>query len=234
MPPFTIAQVIRISFSVIGRNLVVLLGLSVALGLVANQIHRVVLSGVENAVLFAVGEMVIYAATSALFASSVVFTVASDARGSKGKLAPMLRCAVEAFGPVFVLSFLLNGLSALPWLITLVLFLALHVVFWTALPALVLERKGLVSALQLGSRHSRGKRWQVAGLALVASAFFAVVLIGLWSLAPYGSMSDEHQAFWDIFVFAPIDVFFVVAMAVSYFLMNDSDPNEETVLSVFD
>jgi len=53
MQHFTIAQVIRISFSVIGRNLVVLLGLSVALGLVANQIHRVVLSGVENAVLFA-------------------------------------------------------------------------------------------------------------------------------------------------------------------------------------
>jgi len=216
---FSIGNVISRTFSVLGRNAVLLLLLSVLLvGIptaIVNVLQMTLLSGSNRADLFTplnIGlgllGMLIGVASNAVLQAAVIYATVDDLSGRKASLGDSLAVGLRYFLPLLGISIIVGAgcfVGAIFFIIPGVLLaLALSV----AAPVAVMERTGVFGALGRSvelTRNNRGAIF-VLGLAYVVVLWIVEMVIAaviggfgfasIASSARVGAMSaDSLQAF---------------------------------------
>lgn len=245
-PPFTVGNVLRISWSVVRRN-AMLIALGGAIFSVGIHLVGLFVGDLSDPVLQVVVVYFLRVVLMALLAVALSYVVACDARGRRASPLGALRAAGAGFGPVLALMLIWNVVSAVGsldfganfvnWLVggwaTFVLTYVPLVFLWTAFPSAALERRGIVAALSRAFGQTQGHRLQALGLvALPAIVSFIAVPI----IAASGRPDLITLAVWLVTVF-----YLLVTQAVSFFLLGGTpvdgvlpESGDEKVLSAFD
>jgi len=244
---FTIWRVFRISFGVIKRNLVLFLMVALILEFPVNYLG-IAFGGDEVASIADVADIFVRAALDSLLASAISYAVGCDARGNRADLAGMLTRMRAVFFPVLVLSLLFEAVPALPWFLApresfggtfaLVWFLGswlvLTVLLWTAVPVAVAEGRGVVPAVRRALSQSKGQHVRILGMLLILVSALLIGLILEWLVGEGALFMFEQPGLAEWLLAAVFDLMLLVAMAVSYFLLDDPDPDPESVAAVFE
>lgn len=187
---FDIGRVVRTTFGVIRRNGAGFLLLSALMvGLPAlvfgflqfGMIQRVGVSatGLPNynapMVLLGIAGFVVTLITGALFQVAVVKTTVGDLNGAK--VAPMsgLGLAMRLVLPVIALTIVMIVGVGLGWILLLVPGIILGTMWSVAIPALIVEKRGVFASLKRSRDLTRKHRWKIFALFLIyIIAYFAV------------------------------------------------------------
>ena len=209
-PDFTVGGALRQTFDIVGRHAATLLGLTAAfyavpaavlsllpkLGLVlsAGAIQEAAATG-EPLPTFAVGGLIAYGLISGvvIFLGSLLATAAvvwTSYEGLRGRPADFPAAAARALRVLpanFAMALLISLAFMLGFLLLVVPGIMLILRWSAALPALVVERAGILGSLGRSRDLTRGHRWAILGfllvLALIDLVVFGVLGFGGWGLA---------------------------------------------------
>jgi hypothetical protein len=172
--PFDIGEVLGDTFAVIGRNIVVLANLAVLFVAIPEAINIAGVALAQVAPVFGLLALIGQLATAVglLLAYAAIFQVAmQDLHGQPVATDRLFRVAAGKFWPLLGL-FLLFTLGVTVGLLLLVVPGVVLAMAWSvAMPAVVLEDRGVFSAFGRSAALTRGKRWSIFLL------FFIVWLI---------------------------------------------------------
>lgn len=120
--------------------------------------------------------------------------------------------------PAFLVGLFEGGIAGLLLIPALALVAYLFVIFYTAIPAVVTERPGVLGAFSRSLELTKGSRWRIFGLMLAVLAIMIVASIVIWM--PLGLMSAfvglSALTLVGFVVNALLTVFLVVVMTVAY------------------
>lgn len=172
---------------------------------------------------------------------ALTFGVVQKLRGIPTDLGQVLTIGFKSFLRVLVVGIVYGLLVGLGTVLLVVPGMIVMTIFYVALPAAVLENKGVGGAMARSSDLTRGNRWQIFGAVLL----FAVVMFGatlLIGLLLYLTMKD--QALQEGSIPAWLEVAFTLLLApfgatmpaVCYFLLRTGKENVDAkqVAAVFD
>ena len=181
---FEMGRVITRTFEVLGRNFVAFALLALLLGGLPNLLVGLVqMRFVDNQAMFQpemiggtiVGALVMLAAAFVLQASIVHATV-TDLNGRRVVLGDSLKVGLRDCLPLFGLAILMGLGIMLGALLLIIPGLILTVVWSVAVPAKVVEKLGVLQAMQRSRDLTRGHRWPIFGL-------FVLYAIANWILS---------------------------------------------------
>lgn len=119
-------------------------------------------------------------------AAAVVYGTAQDLRGRRADMGACIGRGLAVMFPVLGVAFVTGLLIALATLALVVPGLIVATMLWVAIPAAVMERRGL-SALSRSSSLTRGYRWKVFGIIVLLSILLMVPILGVFIVV------DEYQ-----------------------------------------
>lgn len=185
--PFSIGGVLGTSLSVFFRNIIPFGILSLVLGIPYLLIQVGVIPigqvGPDGSVdyLGLAISGIISTLTSCLITAALVYGTFQDLRGQRAGMGACIAGALSTLIPVAVGAILYAiaiGLASLAFIIP---GLILATVWWVYVPAIVIERQGIMSAFGRSAQLTKGRRWSIFGLILlvVALGFAVGAVVGL-------------------------------------------------------
>jgi len=246
---FTIGNVVGTSFAVLRRNMVpfgifaLVFGLinSVvewASGIVGSQIAAAVKADEPfswetwaTTILLAIAVFIAGMVISSLATAAVSYGVFQDVRGHRAGTVDCLARGLASILPVVAASLVFSVLVSLASLLLLIPGVLIWLAYWLYVPAIVVEKRGIMESFRRSAFLTRGRRWMVVGLWLVVGIAALLVSSGLTSvLRPamggwsFGALYVSNSA---------IMAFYAVVNVVGYsYLRIDKDGGD--IAAVFD
>nr|WP_255500755.1 glycerophosphoryl diester phosphodiesterase membrane domain-containing protein [Caulobacter sp. 17J80-11] len=109
--------------------------------------------------------------------AALVHGAVEDLRGDRSSWGRSLRAGTERLLPAIGLALVVVVALALAGLLLLVPGLVLALMWMAAVPALVVERRGVRASLARSAKLTEGRRWAVLGTLLLFLAFGCVVFV---------------------------------------------------------
>lgn len=119
-----------------------------------------------------------------LIAAAVVYGTSQDLRGRRAGLADCLGRGLAVIFPVLGVALVVNIMISLATLALIIPGLIVATMLWVAIPAAVLEKKGL-GALSRSTELTSGYRWKIFGLIILLGALLLIPIVvmgGLFAL----------------------------------------------------
>lgn len=191
---FDFGRVIEGTFGVIGRNVVVFLLLSLLIVALPHALFWAAMaSGTQgeaaglyaySALSWPIGMM-----TSFLLQAAVVHGAAADLGGRKAGLGECLRTGFAHVLPVLAIGVVVSVGVVFGLLLLIVPGAMLAAAWAVAVPARVVERKGVFAALGRSANLTRGHRWPIFGLFVILGLIGWVIgtVVGLLGIAVAGA-----------------------------------------------
>lgn len=114
--------------------------------------------------------------------AAVVYGTAQDLRGRRAGMAACIGRGLAVMVPVLGVAFVTGLLIGLASMALIVPGLIVATMLWVAIPAAVMERRGL-SALSRSLSLTRGYRWKVFGLIVLLSIVLVTPILGVYIVA---------------------------------------------------
>ncbi|NEX91598.1 hypothetical protein [Caulobacter sp. 17J65-9] len=191
---FDMARVVRRTFGVIRRNLIPFCGLAVVFGALpylvvtlGGQQVRTEAASFTNVMVSIVG-WVVTTVCSYTLQAAIIYCTVKDLNGKKPSLEAALQVGLRNFLALFGLAIVMGLGLGLAFVLLIVPGCMLMAAWAVAVPAVVMENKGVGESLSRSSRLTKGSRWPVFGLIAV----YSIVVIGLsMGLAAGGVVSGQ-------------------------------------------
>jgi uncharacterized membrane protein len=167
---------------------------------------------------------------------ALTFGVVQKLRGIPTDLGQVLTIGFKSFLRVLVVGIVYGLLVGLGTVLLVVPGMIVMTIFYVALPAAVLENKGVGAAMRRSSDLTRGNRWQVFGAVLL----FVLVMAGVMALLGlllYQTMKDGVFPAWlEVAINLVLAPFGATMPAVCYFLLRTGKENVDAkeIAAVFD
>jgi MFS family permease len=241
-PQFGIGRVMGTSFSVLGRNFVPFITLSIICGIpnilfsLLNPDLRQVLSGnfqptprvgfgSGHLTLTLVGYVVSILCYS-LNQSALVFGTFQDLQGRRADFAAIVSRGFAALLPVIGAAILMTLGLMLGFVLLVVPGFILLVMWWVTIPAIVVERADISQAFGRSRQLTAGHRWGIFGLFILVGIIWEVVLAAVAGAlgAAFGANGDLGGAIlWIALVVLIVGIvfaaYFAVMSAVGYYYL---------------
>jgi flagellar biosynthesis protein FlhB len=185
----SIGRVFQRAFSAISANPVVILGLSLIVGAVPSLVLNFAvgalgLTGRMTAATFSITALLGFLLTSVLITiivssfaqAAITRATVSASEGRKASLGQCLATAFAVFVPLIAMAILSGIAIAIGICLLIVPGVILFLMWSVASPTLVIERPGIIGALQRSAELTKGSRWKILGM-------FLVFLIAYWVLS---------------------------------------------------
>lgn len=191
---FDVGRVVRRTFEVVRRNLVAFGGLAVLFGAlpyvvvtVLGQQIRTEAFSFTNVVIAGVG-WVVTTVCSYILQAAIVYGTVKDLNGKQLRVSAALQVGVRHFLPLLGLAICM-GLALMLGFVLLIVPGCMMMAAWAAaVPAVVMEDKGVSDSLSRSASLTKGHRWPVFGLLL---AYLVLVVGGSMALAAGGVLVEE-------------------------------------------
>ncbi len=179
---FDIGRVFGSTFSVIGRNAALCIGLALIFSGLPTLVYllsfHLIFSGWTAATpdmdaVRAVMSFAPFAVGLANFVLSLILQAAlvraaiEDLNGQKPSFRDCIRTALRLFFPILATAFLVGLGVVLGAILLFVPGIMLFVRWWVAMPALVQERRGVTASIARSRDLTKGNRWRIFGLLLI-------------------------------------------------------------------
>jgi hypothetical protein len=237
-PLFTIGRVLETSFAVLARNIVpfgvLALGLGLldvlaqyATGVVASRAIRTVVSDHGTQVfwgtyapssLLGIATFLASIVIGNLVTAAVIYGVFQDLRGQRAGIGDCLSHGLAAILPVVIASVLFGLLVGVGFIFVIIPGVLVWLAFWLYVPAIVVEKRGIIESLKRSGFLTKRRRWAAFGLWLVVVIASMVVsmLLTTLSVSAIGATGTTVVMYvWQ----AVATAFMAVMTAVSYYYL---------------
>lgn len=192
-------------------GLYIWLGYDLGLGASADPTDTLVHSFLAGLLAGTLASMLIAIATG-----FIVYGTMRELQGRPASFGDILNHGIATLFPVLLVALLCTVIIWLGFALVVIPGLVLSVLFWVAIPVVVVERRGVMDSLRRSIDLTKGYRWPIFGLVLLyvaASTGFAYA---------GGSFLDYETSYLrSLFIewggTVVLDAFFAVASAVIYF-----------------
>jgi hypothetical protein len=254
-PQFTIGRVLETSFAVLARNIVpfgvLALGLGVldllaqyATGVVASRTGQAVVSdngaqvfwGIQGpSSLLGIATFLLSIVIGNLVTAAVIYGVFQDLRGQRAGIGDCLSHGLAAILPVVIASVLFTLLAGVAFILLIIPGFLVWLAFWLYVPAIVVEKRGIIESFKRSGFLTKGRRWATFGLWLVVGIASIVVsmLLTALSVSTIGASGSTVILYvWQ----AAATAFVAVMTAVSYYYLRVDKEGVaiEDIAAVFD
>lgn len=234
---FRIGRVFGDTFSVLGRNFGLCIGLAAIFSgiptffyqlWIGTEVEAALVSAETGAVpppvfeaTSAFGGLIVFVAymvLASILQAALVRTTIEDLNGQRPTFADSLSRGLAAVLPIIGLSILMY-LGIMIGLVLLIIPGIYLLVRWSAaIPALVHERLGILASMGRSAELTKGSRWRILGLIVIVYIALVVLQLGLGLLvlAVTGVAGSIVGALLAALVSAVSAVLVSIAMAVSY------------------
>jgi len=161
-----------------------------------------------------------------VLAGALTYGVVQKLRGQPAAIGDVVVVGVRSFLRVLLVGIVYGLLVGCGTLLLIVPGMILLTVYYVALPAAVLESKGVGGAMQRSSGLTRGNRWPIFG----AVVLFTIVMIGVGMLLGLATVTttDEVPPMWLEVAFTVLLAPFGATMpAVCYFMLRTGKENTD-------
>lgn len=170
---FEMGRVVNRAFGAIGRNAPLFFGMAVILTIVPTLLLRIVGGTPGTAGVPIFGAIFFVSALlglvcNVLLQAGVTKATIIDLQGGQPKFAEILRSAVGLILPLVGLTILYMLGLMVGWLLLLVPGIIVAVMWSVSVPVLVAERPGIIASFGRSRALTKGSRWSIFGLMLVA------------------------------------------------------------------
>ncbi|WP_119299569.1 hypothetical protein [Dongia deserti] len=233
---FSIGRVIGDSFGVLARNIVSFGILALLIGLIdllfslfyfdpallaatlsgPSQIDPTMLQ--PNWTAIGVGALVTMIVSS-LTQAAIIYGTFQDLRGQKASIGDCVARGLASVIPVIVGSILLSLGVSIGLALLIVPGIILILMWWVYIPAIVVDRKGIIEAFGRSRELTRGRRWHILSLAIIILIIYMAV--GFIVETVSGIVASGGTAYTIIqYVFISlVTAFSAVLVAVSYYYL---------------
>jgi hypothetical protein len=188
---FDIGRVISATFGVIGRNFAPFAGLAFLFSVIpqaligwfsrpGGELPDTRLLGLFSVVAIVGGLLTMMFGW--ILQAALIRGAVDDLNGRKTSLEACLNTAVRNLGPVFLISVMMVLGIGLGSILLIIPGLILSVMWVVAIPAQVIEQRGVFASLERSSDLTRGSRWPIFGLFVlytVLSWIVGAVVVGI-------------------------------------------------------
>ena len=243
---FSIGRVIGDSFGVYARNFISFTVLALVIGLVSLVFQLLVflpmmVSGSQDPTQMNWGVIllgsVIPMIVNALTQATIIYGTFQDIRGQRAGIGDCIARGLASIVPVIVGSILLSLGFGIGFVLLIVPGLILLVMWWVYVPAIVVERKGIIEAFGRSRELTRGRRWHILGLALIVGIAALVIsfVIGKALQDPTGQVSTVGSIV-QYAVLSVLTAFNSVLVAVGYYYLRVEKEGTDVnaIASIFD
>ena len=179
-----IGRIIGETFGVLGRNIATFMVLGFLLSgvplAILNMVQASSLSpggGFNADTVTWMGIGVLAAViTTAVLQGTLIYATVQDLSGEKASIGDSLATGLRAFLPVLVVSFLFVLAMGFGLVLLVVPGIMIGLAWCVCVPALVAERTGIFGSFGRSSDLTRGNRWRIFGLAVIA--WIILLLLG--------------------------------------------------------
>ncbi|MDQ6432802.1 glycerophosphoryl diester phosphodiesterase membrane domain-containing protein [Mesorhizobium sp. LHD-90] len=234
---FRIGRVFGDTFSVLGRNFGLCLGLAVIFSgiptflyqlLTGSQIDAALLSAETGAVpppefeptsaLAGLVYFIIYLVLASILQAALVRTTIEDLNGQQPTFADALSRGIAVLLPIIGLLFLMYLGIGIGFVLLIIPGLYLLIRWSAAVPALVHERLGVLESMRRSSELTKGSRWRIFGLfvILIVAIWILQLVLGLLALAIMPILGTVLATALVAVLSAVTSVIASIAMAVAY------------------
>ncbi len=149
-------------------------------------------------------------------AGFIVYGTLRELQGQPASLGELLRHGLATLAPVLVVAVLSTAIVYLGLAAVVIPGLVLSVMFWVAVPVVVIERRSALASLRRSSDLTRGYRWPIFGLLMLSLAIYAGFGYLFAVFLDYETNYLRSLIFeWGFTV--ALDAFFAVLATVTYF-----------------
>jgi hypothetical protein len=237
-PQFTIGRVLETSFAVLARNIVpfgvLALGLGVldllaqfATGVVASRTGQAVVSdhgaqvfwGIQGpSSLLGIATFLLSIVIGNLVTAAVIYGVFQDLRGQRAGIGDCLSHGLAAILPVVIASVLFTLLAGVAFILLIIPGILVWLAFWLYVPAIVVEKRGIIESFKRSGFLTKRRRWAIFGLwLLVVIASGAISMLLTIFLVPAVGVSGSTAV---LYVWQAVATAFMAVMtAVSYYYL---------------
>jgi hypothetical protein len=234
---FSIGRVIGDSFGVLARNIVSFGILSLLIGLIgliagflfldtsqlemAQDDPAALEAAMQNfnwgAIVLTILVMIL---VNALTQAAIIYGTFQDLRGQKAGIGDCISRGLSSIIPVIVGSILLSIGIMIGFMLLIIPGIILALMWWVYVPAIVVERKGIIEAFGRSRELTRGRRWHILGLLVVLVILMIVVSVVVNFLVVLIAMQGGFAADIVSYVFnALLTAFISVLVAVGYYYL---------------
>jgi hypothetical protein len=180
-----IGRVIQQTFAVIGRNAATFFVLGFLFSGVPQSIAAMfqatngqVTSDTFNAttLLWIVVSVLVTVVTSAILQGTLIYATVQDLNGGKASTGESLSRGLAGFLPLIGASIVFTVAAFFGMLLLIVPGVMVAVAWCVCIPALVAERKGVFGSFSRAADLTRGNRWRIFGLGVIAWIILMVIL----------------------------------------------------------
>ena len=146
----------------------------------------------------------------------IVFGTLRELQGQPASLGEIMQHGLSTLAPLLGAAVLLAAIFFLGFALAVIPALVCSVLFWATVPVLVVERRGVIASLRRSCELTKGSRWPIFGLALLALAASAAFGAACGAFLDYET--DYLRSFileWGFTIL--LDAFFAVMAAITYF-----------------
>ncbi|MEO8114141.1 MAG: hypothetical protein ABI655_07175 [Phenylobacterium sp.] len=184
-----IGRVIRDTFGVLRRNLVVFLGLAVLLGGVPSLVFQLASAPLAGQTAFTPGRLAVMGlgwlvavAGGSIMQGAIIYGAVTDLNGRRAGFLDCLRTGARYFLPLLAIG-LLSGLGITVGFLLLFVPGAIVAMLWcVAGPSAVVENTGIFAAFTRSAALTKGDRWRIFGLFLLLGLAILVVELAVYAL----------------------------------------------------
>jgi len=197
--------VIQGTFQVLGRNFatfsvlgLVFYGLPMAAFSIAQRALGVATSSFSlTTVLWAIAGGLMIVITSAILQGALIHATVQDMNGAKPTIGGSIATGLRAFLPLIGVSILFGLGAGLGFLLLFVPGVMIVCAWAVAVPALIADRTGVQGALRRSADLTRGNRWRIFGLlvlAYVVALIISLILVQVSGLNVFTRDPAQIQA----------------------------------------
>ncbi len=237
-PRFTIGRVLETTFAVLVRNIVpfgvLALGLGVLdllveylTGVVASRTVQTVVNdngaqvfwGIHGpSTLLGIATLLLSVVIGNLVTAAVIYGVFQDLRGQRAGIGDCLSHGLAAILPVVIASVLFGLLLGVAFILLIIPGFLVWLAFWLYVPAIVVEKRGIIESFKRSGFLTKRRRWTAFGLWLVVviASIVASMLLTMLSVSVLGASASTVVLYvWQALATA----FMAVMTAVSYYYL---------------
>jgi hypothetical protein len=232
---FTIGNVLGTSFAVLRRNIVAFgifaLGFGLfnlvaewAVGIIGSQIAAAAKTDAPVTwgtwappILFTIAVFFASMVISSLATAAVSYGVFQDLRGQRAGTIDCLVRGLASILPVVIASLAFSLIVSLASILLLIPGVLIWLAYWLYVPAIVVEKRGIIDSFRRSAFLTRGRRWRVVGLWLVAGVASLLVSSGLTRVLLSATGGWRFGALY--ISEAAMTAFYAAATAVSYYCL---------------
>jgi len=237
---FTIGHVLGTSFAVLGRNIIPFVIIAILISIPSFIVSRIVPIDVQiyqNAAsqqqhllyFYSLGSKASWIntgaslITSSLITAALVYGTFQHLRGQRAAIGDLVARGLSSLLPVLMAAIAFTVLSLIGFLLLLIPGVIIIVALWVYVPAIVVEKKGVVAAFRRSRELTKGRRWSILALyilVLVALVAVEVIVTSLLHI-PFALLTIHWAAI-------PIRILYMVFIAVMsavgyYYLRADKE-----------